>query len=64
MPPLGPLYKQRVFVDEAFAAEDEIVFNGGSHREAVSMRYDDFAALTRPVVGRFAQRPLMRVGGH
>lgn len=58
MPPLGPLYKQRVFVDEALAAEDQIVFNGGSHRDAVSMRYIDFAALTHPIVGRFAQLPV------
>ena len=56
MPPLGPLSKQRVFVDEALAAEDQIVFNGGSHRDAVSIRYVDFAALTHPI-GRFAQLP-------
>ena len=57
MPPLGPLYKQRVFVDETLAAENQIVFNAGTHRDAVSMRYDDFAALTHPIVGRFARRP-------
>lgn len=57
MPPLGPLYRQAVFVDEALAREERIVFNGGTHADAVTMRYDDFAALARPVVGRFAQRP-------
>jgi Ala-tRNA(Pro) deacylase len=56
MPPFGPLYKQRVFVDKRLAVEDHIVFNGGTHRDAVSMRYDDFAQLTRPIVGRFADR--------
>ena len=56
MPPLGPLYKQRVFVDETLAAEDRIVFNAGTHEDAVSMRYEDFEALTRPIVGRFATR--------
>jgi Ala-tRNA(Pro) deacylase len=56
MPPFGPLYHQRVFVDESLTHEDEIVFNGGTHRDAVCMRYADFAALTRPVIGRFAQR--------
>ncbi len=59
MPPLGPLYRQRVFVDSALAAEKQIVFNGGSHADAVSMRWDDFAALARPVVGRFARRPAL-----
>jgi Ala-tRNA(Pro) deacylase len=58
MPPFGPLYRQRVFVDERLAVEDRIVFNGGTHRDAVSMRYDDFARLTRPIVGRFAERRL------
>ena len=58
MPPLGPLYRQAVFVDEALAAESQIVFNGGTHQDAVSMRYDDFAAITHPIVGRFARRPI------
>ena len=54
MPPLGPLYKQRVFVDVALALEPRIVFNAGTHGDAISMRYDDFAVMTRPIVGRFA----------
>lgn len=57
MPPFGPLYGQRVFVDVALAAEPEIVFNAGSHTEAIRMRYADFAAATKPIVGRFAERP-------
>jgi Ala-tRNA(Pro) deacylase len=58
MPPLGPLYKQRVFVDTTLAAESQVVFNAGTHADAVSMRYQDFAAITRPIVGSFAERPL------
>jgi len=58
MPPFGPLYKQRVFVDVALAAEGQIVFNGGTHGDAVSMRYADFAAISRPFLGRFAERPV------
>lgn len=54
MPPLGPLYKQTVFIDGALAAEDRIVFNAGTHADAVAMKYEDFAALTRPIVGWFA----------
>ena len=56
MPPLGPLYRQRMFVDQSLAAEPEIVFNAGTHADAVRMRYGDFAAMTRPFVGRFAER--------
>lgn len=56
MPPFGPLYKQPVYVDETLTSDEEIVFNAGTHSDAICMRYGDFAALTRPVVGRFAER--------
>ncbi|MEO8256486.1 MAG: YbaK/EbsC family protein [Acidobacteriota bacterium] len=57
MPPLGPLYGQRMFVDIALAAEFDIVFNAGTHRQAIRMRYADLAAATQPTIGRFAERP-------
>jgi Ala-tRNA(Pro) deacylase len=56
MPPFGPLYKQRVFADQALAGEPRIVFDGGSHGDAIVMRYVDFAAITTPTVGRFSRR--------
>jgi Ala-tRNA(Pro) deacylase len=56
MPPLGPIYHQRVFVDSTLAAEDEIVFNAGTHNDAVSMHYRDFAAIVSPKVGPIARR--------
>ena len=54
MPPFGPLYRQRVFVDAALAAEPAIAFNAGTHTDAVAMRFDDFAAIAFPVVGPIA----------
>jgi Ala-tRNA(Pro) deacylase len=56
MPPFGPLYRQRVFVDEGLTREEAIVFNGGTHTDAICMRYVDFAELVRPIVGCFAAR--------
>jgi Ala-tRNA(Pro) deacylase len=56
MSPLGRLFGQAVYVDQSLAGEEEIVFDAGTHTDAVAMRYADFAALTRPVVGRFAMR--------
>jgi Ala-tRNA(Pro) deacylase len=56
MPPFGPLYKQRVFVDAALAAERDIVFNAGTHVDAVCMRYEDFAMLAEATVGSFSER--------
>jgi Ala-tRNA(Pro) deacylase len=55
MPPLGPLYGQTVFVDAVLALEPEIVFNAGTHRDAIAMRWTDFVKMVNPVVGRFAE---------
>jgi len=54
MPPFGPLYRQRVYVDEALARDEEVVFNAGTHTDAICMRYADFAVVARPTVGRFS----------
>jgi Ala-tRNA(Pro) deacylase len=58
MPPFGPLYKQRVFVDETLSNEENIVFNGGTHADAIVMRFENFAQIVQPIVGAFAERPL------
>lgn len=57
MPPLGPLYGQPVFVDRSLARGEEIVFNAGSHTDAIKVRYDDFARVVRPTVGDFGLLP-------
>ena len=62
MPPFGPLYGQAVFVDVTLASEPEIVFNAGTHTEAIAMRWADFAKSVRPIVGKFAEPPLDHVG--
>lgn len=48
MPPFGNLYGMRVLCDKTLAEADEIVFNAGSHVEAIRMRFDDFARLVQP----------------
>ena len=55
IPPIGPLYGYPVFVDVALAAELDIVFSAGTHTEAISMPWADFAAAVRPIVGRLAE---------
>jgi Ala-tRNA(Pro) deacylase len=57
MPPLGPLYGQRVFVDAELTKDPEVVFNAGTHADAIRMRYSDLAALVNPVVGEFGRPP-------
>lgn len=54
MPPLGPLYGQPVVVDRTLAGQPQIVFNGGSHRDAIRMPYREFDRLVHPAVAEFA----------
>lgn len=56
-PPLGPLYNERVFVDDSLTTDAEIAFHAGTHTDAVRMRYDDFVLLVRPTVAHFASSP-------
>ena len=37
MPPFGRLYGIPVYVDECFQHDGRLVFQGGNHREAMSM---------------------------
>ncbi len=55
MSPLGPVYGQPVFVDEALAGCHDIVFSAGSHADSIRMHFFDFAEITRAVIGSFAR---------
>jgi Ala-tRNA(Pro) deacylase len=55
MPPLGPLYRQLVFVDGRLIEHEDIAFNAGTFDDAVVMRVADFIAVTKAVVGSFAR---------
>lgn len=57
MPPLGPLYAQRVYMDEALSAEPEIVFHAGTHTDAIRMDHDAFVSLVQPIRGAFSRKP-------
>lgn len=54
MPPIGSLYNLPVYVDESLAADEAIVFNAGTHHDAIHMRYDDFVRLAKPKICAFA----------
>jgi len=53
-PPLGNLYGVPVYVDEGFVKDAEILFNAGTHTEAIRMKYADYARLVHPAVGRLS----------
>lgn len=56
MPPLGELYRLPAYMDESLAADEEIVFNAGTHRDAIRMHNADFVALASPKVCAFARK--------
>ena len=58
MPPFGILYAVPTLVDEELTHDREIVFNAGTHVEAVRMRFDDFKRLTKPRVGHLTLQPI------
>lgn len=55
VPPFGNRFGQRVFVDKSLVGEAEMVFNAGTHTDAIRMHYGDFAVLTQPTVGGFGR---------
>jgi Ala-tRNA(Pro) deacylase len=56
-PPLGTMYGHRVFVEQCFVGEPEMVFDAGTHTVSVCMHFSDFAQLVKPVVGAIGIRP-------
>lgn len=58
MPPFGTLYGLPVYVDRSLTHDEEIIFEAGTHSDAIRMRYWDFAALVFPVVTEFDRAPV------
>ena len=48
MPPFGNLYGLPVYVDARLSRHSDIVFNAGSHTDAVRMSYGEFESLANP----------------
>lgn len=53
-PPMGQLWNLPTLVDRHLAEDDEIVFQSGTHRNAIRMRYTDYEVLTKPKVADLA----------
>ena len=53
-PPFGNLYEIQTIVDQHLAGDEEIIFQSGSHRQAIRMKYADYAALAEPNVADLA----------
>jgi Ala-tRNA(Pro) deacylase len=56
MPPFGWLYDVPCYVDLGIAACTYIIFNGGSHRESIKIRSEDYLRVAKAMVADFAVR--------
>jgi Ala-tRNA(Pro) deacylase len=54
MPPFGGLYNLPVYMDESLVGDEHVIFNGGTHHDAVRMAYEDFVRLAKPIICSFA----------
>jgi len=54
LPPFGSQYGMKTIVDESLLEDDEIVFEGNNHHEAIRMKFVDFRRLEEPLIGWFA----------
>jgi Ala-tRNA(Pro) deacylase len=58
MPPFGAQFGIPVYLDVRLFAEPYIVFNAGTHRDAIHMSVADYVRITNPVVMSFAHPTL------
>jgi Ala-tRNA(Pro) deacylase len=54
MPPFGGLYGVAGYVDAGLSEAAKIVFEAGTHSDAIRMRYADYERLAKPTVADFA----------
>ena len=50
MAPFGNLYGVPTYIDKRLAEEDYIVFEAGTHADAIKMSYRDYAKIVQPRV--------------
>ncbi|SRR6266567_2381095 len=50
MPPFGNLYGLPTCVDKSLAEQDYIVFEAGTHTDAIKMSYRDYEKIVKPKV--------------
>ena len=54
MPPFGNLYDLPTYVDKSLAEQDYIVFEAGTHTDAIKMKYRDYEKIVKPKVNDLA----------
>ena len=54
LPPFGSRYGMKTIIDESLMRDDEIVFEGNTHSQAIRMKVKDYMALENATVGSFS----------
>jgi Ala-tRNA(Pro) deacylase len=54
MPPFGNFYDIPVYAASALSEDEEIVFNAGTHTDAIRMSYNDYIRLVDPNIVNFS----------
>src|SRR5260370_20629503 len=54
MPPFGNLYNLPTYVYKQLAQQDYIVFEAGTHADAIKISYRDFERIVKPKIENFA----------
>jgi Ala-tRNA(Pro) deacylase len=54
MPPFGDLYGVATYVDKSLTKEDYIVFEAGTHTDAIKLSYLDYQRTAEPHIQEFA----------
>ena len=55
MPPFGNLYALPTYVDKHLAKQDYIVFEAGTHTDAIKMSYDDYEKIVKPLLATISE---------
>jgi Ala-tRNA(Pro) deacylase len=55
MPPFGNLYGMHVHASETLLQDKQIVFNAGTHTEAVRLSLADYLRAVRPFVQKISR---------
>ena len=58
MPPFGHLYGVATYLDKAMAEADRLVFEAGTHSDAIKMKYVDYERLAKATMAEFAVKPI------
>jgi Ala-tRNA(Pro) deacylase len=54
LPPFGSKYGMRTLVDRSLSEDDEIVFEGNTHHQAIRLKFRDYAELEKPRLADFS----------